>query len=88
MKRKKTDKETPAERVVRALVDRLIDNEKRLDAMAKTLDEHFEMIAEIQPQLTADGQVSMLAMRATEEDAEEFEVCLQPVTISKKGTTK
>lgn len=72
-----------ADNLARALIDRLFDMEKRIASFEENLNEHFEMIAEIQPKISADGTVTMRAMKATEEAANEYEVSFNPVTTTK-----
>lgn len=69
-----------ADDFVIALVDRLIKTEKRLDELQKELQEHFEMIAELQPKLTADGLVALRAMRVDDQQPSEVTVAVKPVT--------
>jgi hypothetical protein len=62
VKRKLGDKEITADRLAAALIDRLIKSENRLDAMQAELNDHLEMIAELQPKLNADRTVTLRAM--------------------------
>lgn len=51
-----------ADHIARAILDRLRSLETRLDAIQKELNEHLEMIAEIQPKLLDGKSLRFVAM--------------------------
>ncbi|HEV7297955.1 MAG TPA: hypothetical protein VGN72_01215 [Tepidisphaeraceae bacterium] len=71
-----------ADDFVIALVDRLIKTERRLEEVQRQLDEHMEMISEIQPKLTPEGFVTLRAMNV--DKAEETIVTIIPAITQKE----
>jgi hypothetical protein len=71
-----------ADDLVIGLIDRLLKTEGALDSVRKQLNEHFEMIAELQPKLNADGSVSVRAMKIDGDSVEEKTVAFMPIAPS------
>lgn len=76
-----------ADDLIIGLIDRLLKTEKAMESVRKELNEHMEMIAEMQPKLNDDGSVSLRAMKFGENSAEEKTVAFMPLNhANKKGS--
>lgn len=73
--------EVKADRIVAKLIDRLFATEKRLTAQQKEVSELYEMLAEVQPFLTADGKLRLRALMDSD-DVTEYRVEIDPSSVA------
>lgn len=73
--------EVTADKIVCALIDRLVLVEKKYDALRKEVEMHMELIAEQQPRVDDDGNVKLLACSDDIESDERFSVKFTPSIV-------
>lgn len=77
--------EVTADKIVCALIDRLVTVEKRLASMQKDIDLCVDMIAENQVRVTEDGvHIRVRAYADDLESSDEYDVELQPTAIARR----
>jgi hypothetical protein len=78
-----SEKDLTAEKIVRALIDRLILMEKRVDAFRAELEELRDMQADNCPWLLPTGQIRFRNVLVVDsEDLTVHEVIIAPVSVS------
>ncbi len=70
-----------ADDLIVGLIDRIVKTERALAAVRSELNDHMNMIAEMQPKIKPDGTVSLLAMTQNGDQSEEKTVTFTPTGV-------